>query len=362
MFKYVHLFLMNEKKFSIPLIEFINSSDELKPDNHIYVTPFEEVYNEISDYDNTLLFDEIDYRTAKYVNYWGDRSEWIFVHHLPSPIEAIRIRRSVAQKIIWRTWGGDTGYNQIDSFSIKNIIKRMVNHLFRSKVSQFKVIGIANYVDVVDLKRWYPNSKFFLMPYGLFTSFSSFLSSYNVNGTDITRNVMVGHSGFSEDNHIAMVDLICSIKGWDLCNYFFILSYGEPEYIEKVKEYAISKLGDRCNIIDYFMEEYDYYVFLSKMDVAIFDGLISYALGNIEPLLAMHKKIVLNENGILKEAFDNKSIPYETTQTISGSCLESFMKPLDYSNSDISGMIPMTIKESTEAWMDVLEYLDSKVD
>ena len=98
------------------------------------------------------------------------------------------------------------------------------------------------------------------------------------------------------------------------------------------------------------MPYYDYVKFLNKMDIAIFDGNMSYALGNISVLLLLKKKLFINRNGVIKEAFDEDSIPHKCVEEIDNMELADFIKGIEYPENMGDSMLPYSRERVMRAW------------
>ena len=60
-FKYIHLLLGYDAKFSGPLVEtFYKNHDIFRLEEHLFITPYESVKDSLSDYPNLVLDDESD--------------------------------------------------------------------------------------------------------------------------------------------------------------------------------------------------------------------------------------------------------------------------------------------------------------
>ena len=119
-------------------------------------------------------------------------------------------------------------------------------------------------------------------------------------------------------------------------------------YIEQCWQGAVE-------IITEYMSFDRYCDFMSKMDICIFNGTGSYALGNLAIALAGRKTIFLNRKGILKEGFLTEKIPFHYTDEIADMSWENFSKLLEYEIDENSTLIMKSYEEEVNMWKAILE-------
>ncbi len=60
-YKFIHFFWHNDLKFTPRLFRMINNSENgFSLENHLFVTPYKEVFNELSHFENVVFFDTDD--------------------------------------------------------------------------------------------------------------------------------------------------------------------------------------------------------------------------------------------------------------------------------------------------------------
>ena len=84
----------------------------------------------------------------------------------------------------------------------------------------------------------------------------------------------------------------------------------------------------------------DIFIDSDKTDVIIFDGPRSYALGNINLLIYLRKKLFVNRNGIIRKTFDLTGIPYCLTDELENMTYDELKEPLIYPDIIESSFIP----------------------
>ena len=86
------------------------------------------------------------------------------------------------------------------------------------------------------------------------------------------------------------------------------------------------------------------------MDIAIFDGNTSYALGNLEILLFFEKVIYLNQTGVIAKAFDMEKSPYRLISDIGCCTFEKFSEPIKYPENFSSELSVMSMEDRLMNW------------
>lgn len=350
--KILHIFTVNELKFSIAMIENGRRDSE---NIHNFFIQFPEILDKIDDNNDLIIDFKHTKKISSIINKYSKEYDYFFIHGFHNYINALFIKRCNLKKIVWRTWGGDAGYEIIGSFSEK-IVKRIVNRIFAKRMSIIKLIGIANCVDEINLRNHGINNKTLRMPYhkpGLFQ-----IEKYEMH---ISRehdgiNIMIGHSGYSICNHYQIINKLKPFFSENI-RIFLILSYGDPDYIDKLKKQVECMKTDKIIIISSFLDQTKYNALLHSMDIAIFDGTISYALGNITKLLMYRKKIFLCNRGVIAQAFDLKGIPYGDVDKLGEISFEEFKENVMYTNDMLDDFAPQSFERNEECWNRIYGYL-----
>lgn len=338
---FVHIMIPDDMKFLTHLPGMFNNPKYgLDGHEHLFVTPHKRIYDAVSENPNVEFCPVKRGDYAGLINKYGKRGDWLFVHGMSSLTNAIKIKKQFLKKIIWRTWGHDTAivdaYLLQQGLSVKNIARKIVGYCWKKKVSQMYAIGVGNNVDVLDVKKRFDNIRTCPLSYAKEKDCEKLLKikAIPTKKNDIPK-VLLGHSGHGTDNHFSIIDRLSSYK-YDKFAVYIILSYGDEEYIGRVKKYALDKLGDRVVVIDRFMSSDEYAMLLNEMDIAILDGPNSYALANVGMLLLLRKKIFLNRDGIINVAFDVEKIPHCHTDEIGRLSFDKFVEPLIFEDVEYS--------------------------
>jgi hypothetical protein len=364
-YKYVHLLWLNELKFNSKLPQLFYNNELFDFEQHYFITPFEEVYNEIKQYGRVELISEKKMRNADTINSWCEKCEILFVHYMCTPFEILRIKRKYLPKIVWRTWGGDGRYECRNNEYVKNSLKKIIMLLAKNRVKTFRMIGYGNLVDRIDLFERFGNTNLFRMPY-----INGTVDSYRIvkeikdndwkndNYRD-TLNIMIGHSGFPDDYHLYISKLFEKFKDENI-RVFFVFSYGDQAYMDGVKRKIIPIWEKKAIFVEEFMDLKKYCIFLNSMDIAVFNNKGSYALGNISRLLFLGKTIILNKDGVINKAFEYEDIPHFCVNDIKSLTYEKLKKALDYNLEGKSDLIPKRMEANINLWISILSELEVK--
>lgn len=360
--KYIHILWQNELKFSTRIVSEFNNNDisTIESKEHYFVTPYIEVYDGLKEYPNVFFLEVEEVRSAKVVNLIGDYADFIFLHNICGPFELLKIKNKYAKKIIWRSWGGGR-LNPIkyNKNYIKNIAKYFVNKLVLKKVKLFKAIGVANDVDIIELTDVFGTLNYFIQPYSFSGVSKELLECINSNKTDDCVKIMIGHSGFPDDEHINIAKKLEKYKNHNI-KLFFVFSYGEKEYIDNCKNVISNTWGDKAEFIEQFMKYEDYVQLLSKMDIVFLAAPYSYALGNISILTYCNKKIFLNENGIIARAFQKSSVPYSAINDLDTMNYEEFIAPAVYKGKEWEKLSLKSGEYRLRHWEEIINFLNNK--
>lgn len=308
--KYIHIVFAHDAKFSNSLVKMIKeNSTVFNWSDHHFVFAHEIPYKEFSDYDNMTLDTSND---NLYIKYAG-KCMWIISHGCETTLHLLRTPIGVRRKIIYRYWGGSrtTGLSLDSKNPITNLYRLLKIKLFRRYVGSFAAIGVANVVDILDMSRIMEYERYYILPY-VDREMISLVVKYKNMKLENNRIpvILIGHRGSAENNHISIIEKLMPLVRSGKVSLLVPLSYGNKEYISQVKEYINRLQLSNIEILDKFLTLDEYLYLLRKIDIAIFDGSTSYALGNISFLLTFNKRIYLSKDGIIAKTFDKYNIHY----------------------------------------------------
>ncbi len=358
-FKYIHVLWHNDLKFYPELIKmFYEVENGFNYNDHLFVTPHMPIYETLRSYGN-IKYIKGNIRT---INELLTKCQWMFFHSMPEPRIACKIKLKYQKKIIWRTWGHDVcSYKMVKGEFFKNVGKMLFHELWKLEVKRFRAVGVANDIDVMDIHDKFGNVPTVILGYAsqAYSIVNTILTDSNCNNTDNSCNVLIGHSGNPENNHIEILKKLERFKAFPI-KVFLILSYGNKEHIEKVKTYVKSNWIEKAIIIEDFLDYENYVKLLKNIDVAIFSSNRSYALGCISILLSLKKKLFLNSQGIIHRAFENKGVKHECIDSISSMSFQEFSSSLVINEKAAQAFCVQSYSYYVEEWRSFLLLLEEQ--
>lgn len=131
---------------------------------------------------------------------------------------------------------------------------------------------------------------------------------------------MVGHSG----HHLYHEETFNMIKHFDAINVICPLTYGGNEYIERVVRVGNAIFGDRFIALRDHLKYDDYTKLMCSVTVAVFHNKEQQAMGNINLLLALGKKVYLREGNSMWKHYTKMGYKLFPTSVICSQSLEEF--------------------------------------
>lgn len=302
--KFLHIFNCKDGGFFDGVMSAIRENSIFDKNEHYYLIRNEAKYNIIENKENVIL----DLEQGSLVEKYSKNFDAFILHSLDSLDEPHKIPKVLRKKVFWRTWGHDAGFDFVITKRITVMIKKDLRfYRQRHEINQFAGIGIANAVDEINMKKKYgKHAKLYRFPYNSNIRINDNYKGNNLHNSKI--KILVGHSGYSGDKHIASLEKLLPVK--DKIEIFMPLSYGDKAYIEKVVDYANKNFKDSIHFLFKKSDFDEYCKLLSSMNFAFFPYGQSYALGNINIALAYSVNLILNGNGLIGKVFVQEKIPF----------------------------------------------------
>lgn len=362
MTRYIHILWPNELKFLKPLVEMINNpSLGFDSNDHLFVTPHRDVKNALYSFSN-VIFDDSG---VNLINKYADECVWLFSHDLTGIRQTLQIKRKYLKKIVWRTWGGShQRYNYSKGFFFERLAHFIEDWLYKKYYNLYfgkGIIGIANSVDEIDLRKWLPSTVLIPLPYIGSNQYDNLVKVKQEKvQTNIKPRIMVGHQGTEAEHHI---DIISKLLKYDASEFdiYVPLSYGTETYMNNLERELSEMKVPNLVIVKKFFKYEDYCRFLNSMDLIILDEVSSMALGNLSIILFLQKKIMLNKQGILREVFDKYSIPYLTSDILPSANIKSLFEPILYDGTN-NDMVLHEYTYYVEQWHAAISFLENHRD
>lgn len=296
--------------------EFIEVSEQIKNCEIKYI-----VYNNNSELKlvkSKLIHSvETDFVFFEKILNDSNKSDKIFLHGLDEDLNFVKLvgAKKFDAKLFWIVWGAEL-YNMLDFnvFSFydyfigggdniwKNFLVYWKMRLFERNKSRnnyelflVKLSGILHYnkYDINLINKFYStNIEMINFFYKNMIEWES-LSKYEDCKVVDSKNVLLGNSGYINNNHFSVLR---KFKAKKFVNFNVItpLSYGYSPYIKRLVNIGRKWLGDRFIPLMDFVQPENYLEFLSKMNFVIMNHKRSQAMGNINVLLALGKPIFFN--------------------------------------------------------------------
>lgn len=173
--------------------------------------------------------------------------------------------------------------------------------------------------------------------------------------TNAEIKIIIGNSATESNEHKFVFELLQHLKNENI-EIYCPLSYGNEKYRNEIIFLGKQVFGDKFHPVLEWMNADQYIKFLSTFDIAIFGNNRQQAMGNIDTLLRMGKKIYLQTNTSMYQYFiktgfkcyDIEAIRYTTIDE-----LISFPEKLSNEKVADSYLTPEYIRNQ---WVKIFEY------
>lgn len=116
--------------------------------------------------------------------------------------------------------------------------------------------------------------------------------------------IQIGNSATETNNHFEIIDFLKKFQSENI-KIFAPLAYGESVYADKVINYGKEVFNDKFIGITEFMDFKKFVLFMSRMDIIIFNNERQQAMGNLWLAMYLKKKIFIREESTLWGYFEN---------------------------------------------------------
>lgn len=364
--KILHYMPVPSVRYNEAFINMILNNDIFRRDEHFFWLTSGESYKMSKNHLNVFLKTG---NVALEMKKKQDNIDIIVIHGLDFRLHELFFLNTDARlrkKMIWIVWGHDlyrVKNTNIASISgkIKYCIKMIICILIQVPfVKNIKCIGIGFPYDEKEIRKWYGNKICVKSaPYDLgydYKSIKNLKQSMKANKVcGNTTNILLGHSAYEFLNHIQNLK---RLEKYQECNMkiYIPLNYGDANYKKRLMEYISTSELD-IEVLDDMLSMNEYLLFLSKMDIAIFDFDHQAALGNIYLLLYLEKKIYLSKQGIIYNGLREQDIAVFSTDTIGEIEFEEFKSNnFDASRGVMFSKKKLDCKEIVNDWNQLFLY------
>lgn len=369
--KYIHILYHYDTLYNESLVRAFNDRALFCSEEHLFVTPQKNTYEVIKKFDNTLFFETgKEYGQAKkayIINFCAEKCDWIILHSSCKVTEVPMIKSKYLSKIIWRTWGHDQWGPYKHVSTLKDVLKSIIiRPIWKKKVCRFKAIGVANSVDTISLKAILGDHcpPCFKLDYFKIVSPDKHECIKGCQGKTDVINVMVEHRMVPWRSHLEVLKRLEHFRN-NKIEVFLMLIFCDSnfdDYVNEMREYVSSHWNNNVHFVFDFVPFDQYVEFINQMDIIILDGKGSYALGNIDLAIYFRKKIFLNRDGLIKQAFDFEKVPCCCTDEIDNMSFDEFAKPMKYPEKMRTTLEARSNAEEAEDWQKLMDWLDSSME
>lgn len=135
--------------------------------------------------------------------------------------------------------------------------------------------------------------------------------------------IIVGNSATKENEHVEAFEYLKRFKTQDI-EIFCPLSYGDAEYGEEIKRLGLELFGEKFHPMLEWMDVNEYYRFLSTCHIGIYNTNRQQAMGNINALFLLGKKIYLRPNTSMIESYKERGFKFFDVTDLKNCSFEQF--------------------------------------
>lgn len=253
------------------------------------------------------------------------KADRIVVHGLfeNELILILRFHKKILEKTTIILWGADLyDHREVENkiFSKKKIIDNYKKYIFRN----IKTIGMDMPTDYDLLEKWYGVDK--NKTKVIFATYPQTINNVPINKDKHNYIILLGNSATRSNQHIDALELLKKFKDENI-EIFCPLSYGDKNYAEQVKKAGFHIFRNKFIPIEHYMNKDQYTKLLSEVDIAIFNNNRQQAMGNINMLAYMKKKIYIrSDTSMWKKYVVNDKCSFFSVESISNINFGEFIK------------------------------------
>ena len=326
---YIHICQFEINMFTQSIVNMIKDNPSKFTDNHRFV-----VYDKHISDANVHVDYPVEYNDSNSfcdtLKKYSAECDYFIVHYFPFlKLDYFRIPRNIYKRIIWIEWGGDLYFDK--NGEKQSILRKLYTKLRCHFLKNVYAVGVAGWYDTFKVKKLLGDDiKVFGLSYGYKKGKIDFYNKiYNQRITNNgIINVLVGNSS-NGDFHIPIIKELTRFSDKICINV--ILSYGNNDNKEKIREYLINHYKGKYRIIDEFMDIESYSLFLKSIDVGVFDMPNQNSLGNIHMLTSFGAKVFVNPNNIAFMESNLMGYQVYSTELLKTITFDDFSTPFDKS-------------------------------
>lgn len=269
--EYQHIFIVPKGEYKIDLINSSYYSNVLEIDNisELFNNKYKEIMNDSYKIIISGLFGDISYKLPFF-------------------------SKKILSKTYLQFWGGDFyGYRNVKKFS-KMYVKKLLFHYGIKKCKGVITLIESDYSELQ--KIFYNKLEHFVGEMPEDSKCEEIINKYiNLNKKIKEKNIIIGNSATAENHQIEVLRSLEHLKNYDI-KIYCPLSYGNKDYGNKVAEIGNQIYGEKFYPIFDYMSFEDYVKLLESCSVGIFNNDRQQAMGNINILLKLGKKVYIRND------------------------------------------------------------------
>lgn len=192
------------------------------------------------------------------------------------------------KKCYWIIWGGDL---YLFSQMSENWRRRLKERFRRRVIQNLGYVVTSVPGDAQLARQWY---QFKGHDFDSFVYPSNLYQNYVLPHPESERYIQVGNSADPSNRHLEAFQVLAACQEQDF-KVLVPLSYGNKDYAQKVIEAGRALFHDRLVPLTEFLPFEDYLVWLSRVEIAVFNHRRQQGFGNIIKLLGLGKKVYLRK-------------------------------------------------------------------
>jgi hypothetical protein len=260
--------------------------------------------------------------------------------------------KNYCKRISIVNWGVPDFSNQ----TRKSIIQRILFKITKNVLNNFRFVIALSSEDKIKIEKQYKLQNVIIAPYirDSYKEFNSIKKPLNVNNQPV--RVMISHSGYEQNNHIHVFQLLERYKNENM-QIICPLSYGNTEYVEKVKKEGKRIFNEKFIYIEELLSRDNYLDLLTSINVFIANTTMQTGLFVINFGLCTGLKMYLrgnNFNSIKLLGFNTNNV-----KELDDISFNTFIFPDDgdyLKKNDTKAKVFFSADEKIKMWKRVYDY------
>ena len=299
------LFVIYLDKFTDGLYGFLKNNFDFESKFLIYGKKHQFDFD--NDPENTVFIDHYKAVNKSSQCYeWAKKADLIVFSGLFGTDKLfLRFPKGSVDKSYLQLWGGDFyPLRDTKGVSLKNRIGMLYKKRIINKAKGIITLIPDDYKELCSI--CHPGGKHFIAPVCDNGYNMQLINEYRQSDkSGSTVWVLLGNSATESNQHFEALDLMSRYKDEDI-KIVCPLSYGDDQYAAKVNEYGRSIFGDKFVGLTKYLDKNEYYQFLSKFSIAVFNNNRQQGMGNINAALAMGCKVYIRNDTAMWSKFTSE--------------------------------------------------------